>query len=299
MADIKMSSMLKHARENNYAVGYFEAFNLESLLAVVDAGEKMKSPVIIGFQGGFLGNPKRMIPEKLTHYGALCAAVAKDAAVPVSTLLNEAASMDYTVSGIGAGFDTVMYQKPGEAIQDMIENTKYVAHIAHCMGVEVESEVGELPTAEVSDGSVSQGQNTDPDFAADYVEQTGVDALAVAIGNVHLLEGSKSRLDLDLLRTLASRIKVPLVLHGGTGVSDAEMKEAIRLGICKVNIGTALKRRYLQSVGSFYEKNLDQVNPHVLMGEGEMGKDMSVTSRKEMMDLVCEYIALFSGENKV
>jgi ketose-bisphosphate aldolase len=293
-----MRRMLRSAVEHKFAVGYFESFNLESTQGVIDAAEKLNSPVIIGFSGVFLNSPRREMKENIDQYGALAVSMAESAAVPVSILLNEADDIAMLEKGLRAGFNAVMYQKPGENDEEKLEKTRYLVRTAHSLEADVESELGELPEADVSRGTVSAGIRTDPSKAARFVEQTGVDALAVAVGNVHLLEVGKSRIDLDLVKRLRRTVPVPLVLHGGTGMDERDLREAIGLGIAKVNVGTILKRTYLHVVKSFCcEKTIENLNPHELIGlRGPT--DMMCCARKAIGEVVARFMYIFGSDNK-
>lgn len=293
-----MKCLLKNAEAQKYAVGYFEAFNMDSMLACLDAAEKTKSPIIIGFGGQFLSSPKRTVKENIYHYGALAKAAAERASVPVAVLLNEADEVDMIYQGMNAGFNAVMYQKAGEDLSDTLRITAEVCRMAHYFGIDVESEVGELPTADVSTGTQTAGHNTDIAVAKRFVQTTGIDALAVAIGNVHLLEGKKASLDFELLERLHREIDIPLVLHGGTGVANDEMKRAIQLGISKVNVGTVLKRQYINAIRPFYlEKNLDTIDTHKTIGWGGED-DMICAGRQAIADKICEFIDLLDCAGK-
>lgn len=298
MALVNMSNILKCAFEHKFAVGFFESFNMESTQAVLDAAEQMNSPVIIGFSGVFTNSPKREIKENINDYGAMACSMAKNAKVPMSVILNEADDLSMIIKSIKAGFNVVMYQKAGEDFEETIKINKYLVKTAHFLGVDVESEVGELPEANVSNGSISKGMNTDPDKARYFVEQTGIDALAIAIGNIHLLEGQKSKMDFELLEEIKKKIKIPLVLHGGTGMAEDEIREAIYLGITKINIGTILKRAYLGVFNNFCRnKEISAINPHVLIGYGGQ-EDLICSARKAVADAVKGYLKLFGSENK-
>jgi ketose-bisphosphate aldolase len=298
MSLVIMKSLMQHAQENKYAVGYFEAWNLEAVLAVIDAAEKTNSPIIIGFSGMFLGNDQRKVEENIYHYGALGRAIAENSKVPTAFLLNESDRMDLLIRGLKAGFNAVMYQKPGESFHEQLDITKYLVKTAHYCGADVESEVGELPTADISTNTMSKGKMTDPDQAACFVEQTGIDALAVAVGNVHLLEGGKSALDFDLIKALRKKISVPLVLHGGTGISAENLKEAINLGMCKINVGTVLKRVFINSIHTYLMENkVDSIDPHEVIGKGG-SKDMLCRARNAVTEEVVRFIKIFGSENK-
>jgi ketose-bisphosphate aldolase len=298
MAFVSMKYLLDHAKANKYAVGYFEAWNLESVLSVINAAEKTNSPIIIGFSGMFVGNNKRKIEENIYHYGALGKAIAENSKVPTALLLNEANRLDILVKGLKAGFNAVMYQNPGDSFEKQIEINKYLVKTAHYSDAIVEAEVGELPTADISTGTLTSGKLTDPDEAAYFVKETGIDALAIACGNVHLLEGKKSQLDFELIKNLKDRVDVPLVLHGGTGISAENLKEAISLGMCKINVGTVMKRIYIEELKrGLNELGVDKTDPHELIGGGgEL--DIMIKSREAITESVVNFIKIFGSENK-
>jgi ketose-bisphosphate aldolase len=298
MALVSMKRLMDHALSNKYAVGYFEAWNMDSILAVVDAAEKTSSPVIIGFGGQFIGSGKRSVKENIYHYGALGKAIAENTKVPVALLLNEAHEIPMLINGLKAGFNAIMYEDHDIPMQEFIEINKYLVRTAHYCGADVEAEVGELPDANLAANTVSRGQRTDPDEAAYFVQETGVDALAVSVGNVHLLENKKSDLDFDLIVRIRKKVKVPLVLHGGTGISPENLKEAIRLGMCKVNVGTVMKRGYLRSVQSYLDNHdVNNMDPHDVIGRGgEL--DMLSLAREAVTEEVIRFIKIFGCENK-
>ncbi len=250
---MSMTRLLHHAVENHYAVGYFEAWNLESLLAVKDAAEQIGSPVIIGFNGKFLGNRTRRLPEDIRVYGSLGAAVASRSRVPMSLILNEADDMALLLDGLEAGFNVVMHE--GCAVESYARINSALVKAAHARGAAVEAELGELPSGAGGAGDLSRGTRTDPAEAQRFVERTGVDALAVSVGNVHILEGRKSRLDLALISELRRTVPVPLVLHGGTGIDEQDLREAIRRGVCKINVGTVLRRTFIDSLQCYLRKH--------------------------------------------
>ena len=298
MALISMKRLLNHALANKYAVGYFEAWNMDSILAVVDAAEKTNSPVIIGFGGQFIGSARRTVEENIYHYGSLGRSIAENTKVPVALLLNEAHEIPMLINGLKAGFNAIMYEDHSISLREFIEINKYLVRTAHYCGADVEAEIGELPNADISTDSISHGKMTDPDEAAFFVEETGIDALAVAVGNVHLLEYKKADLDFALIKALRKKVKVPLVLHGGTGISAESLKEAIRLGMCKVNVGTVMKRAYLKSIRSYLDNHeVEKMDPHDVIGRGG-DLDMLSGARAAIADEVARFIKIFGSENK-
>jgi ketose-bisphosphate aldolase len=295
---VSMKTMLRNAQENKYAIGYFESWNLESTLSVIDAAEKLHSPVIIGFSGMFLNNKQRSIEENIYHYGSMGKAIAECANVPVCLLLNESDSECMLIKALNSGFNAIMYSMDGTELSQLIEVNKYIVKTAHYLEADVEAEIGDLPTADISTNSVSNGSITDPDKAVYFVNQTGVDALAISTGNVHLLEGKKSRLDLRLIKTLREKLDIPLVLHGGTGIFKDDLKEAIALGICKLNVGTSLKRVYINSIKNYLIQNdISTINPHDMIGKGG-NLDLFTKARYAMSEEVIRFIKILGSENK-
>jgi ketose-bisphosphate aldolase len=293
MSVISMKQLMDHAIKGRYAVGYFESWNMDSLLAAADAAQRTQSPVIIGFGGLFLGNPGRRTPENIRHYGALARAVAEESSVPMAVLLNEADSMPMLIRALGCGFNAVMYQDPKASFKETVAANQYLVPIAHAFGADVEAEVGELPSSDISSGSVSEGQKTDPEQAAWFARQTGVDALAIAVGNVHLLEDKAASLDYDLIERIRRSVDVPLVLHGGTGLSPESMKHAIELGMCKINVGTALKRIYINSLHNYLKDNsVNTVNPHEIIGIGGE-RDILCAAREAVACKIAEMMESF------
>jgi len=242
---------------------------MDAMFAVLEAADKKDSPVIIGFGGQFISSPKRSVIDGVYGFGALARESAVRARVPVAVLLNESNREDMVYQGMHAGFNAVMYQNANEDYGRTVEITKNICRTAHMLGIDVESEVGELPNSDIATGRLTGGRNTDAAQAAEFAEITGIDALAVAIGNVHILEGKTAEIDYDLLARLKSEIDLPLVLHGGTGLSSADIRRLAGNGISKINVGTVLKRAYIDAVMDFCKtRDLANIDPHVTIGWG-------------------------------
>jgi ketose-bisphosphate aldolase len=243
---IPFNDLLTAAQQGGYAVGYFEAWDVYSLEAVLEAAEAEQSPVILGF-GGATMEPGWLNSASLERLGALGLAAAQTAKVPVSFILNEFPTFDQIVRGLKAGFNAVMLDSCHLPYQEHLHLTRQVVQLAHAVGVGVEAEVGQLPDASGEMGDAT-GQLTDPAQAARFVEETGIDALAVSIGNVHILTRGQAAIDWDRLTAIQAAVSVPLVIHGGTGFPDAGIARAIGLGVAKFNIGTVLKKAFLAGV---------------------------------------------------
>jgi fructose/tagatose bisphosphate aldolase len=186
-----------------------------------------------------------------------------------------------------AGFNLVMPADAAASDKEYVRRVAELTEFAHLHGVAVEAEVGHLPSG--TNGRQHGSQLTDPEWAARFVQVTGVDLLAVSVGNVHVLIKGEQELDLGRLSQICRQVAKPLVLHGGTGIRAASLREAIALGVAKVNYGTYLKQRYLTAVRTSIAVNED--NPHELLGIGG-DRDVMVAGRVAVRDAVLERIGL-------
>jgi len=295
---IAMTKLLQNALQNGYAVGYFEAWNLESLLAVKDAAERTGSPVVIGFNGGFLGSRQRRVKENIHHYGSLGRSVAEQSGIPMALILNEAGDPSLLLEGLKAGFNVIMHDHVGCTLEQSIHINTDLVKAARSAGAEVEAELGELPAADIEQGAVRGGNMTDPAEAQRFVEETGVDALAIAVGNVHMLESRTSSLELPLIRELRRRVRVPLVLHGGTGLDREDLKRAIGAGICKVNVGTLLRRTFINSLKRYFQENeVERIDPCEVTSIGGE-RDMLAQARAEVSEQVAALMETFGSVSR-
>lgn len=243
---VPFRALLADALTGGYAVGYFEAWDIYSLEAVVEAAEAVGAPVIIGF-GGVMMEQTWLDNGGLERLAALGLVTAQNARVPLAFLLNEVTTFAQVVHGLKAGFNAVMLDSSALPYGDHVRLTRQVVEVAHAVGAAVEAEVGELPDASGELGG-GLGHRTDPDQARRFVAETGIDALAVAVGNVHTLIQGKATVEWDRLAAIHRAVSVPLVIHGGTGFPDEAIPRAVALGVAKINYGTALKRAFLEGV---------------------------------------------------
>ncbi|MCP1108929.1 class II fructose-bisphosphate aldolase [Ohessyouella blattaphilus] len=302
MSRVSVKTMLKDALTNKYAVGYFESWSLESTLAMVRAAENMKSPIMIGVCGTYVGEPKRKYKESVAVYQAMLAEIAHEAKVPVALLLNEADDEQLVLDAAAVGFDMVMFAPifASEALplDELTKIQKRIAKRAHEMDVLVEGEVGELPLFNSATGELHEGEVTDPKVCEDFVKETGVDTIAVAVGNCHLKEDGLVTIDFEALKTLVERIEIPLVLHGGTSISHEDLSKAASMGVAKVNFGTGMKRVALTAMKEYFAKNdVDKMDPNDVLGRGQE-KDLMVIEQEAIMKYVEATIKALNGENK-
>ena len=279
----RISGLMHAAQQGGYAVGYFESWNLESLQGVIDAAEQTRSPIIIGFNGEFLSQRAGATQHDLALYSAMGLAAAAQAKVPCGFIFNECSKDSWVEHAITVGFNLVMPADPDASLEDYTTRVARITAMAHSQGVAVEAEIDELPCGGHS------GAASDPEVAANFVKTTGVDLLAISVGNEHIKLEGRAPLDLERLNSIRRRVEIPLVLHGGTGIEDASLKEAIKLGIRKVNYGTYIKQRYLNGIRAALSNA--EINPHALLGDGSE-TDTMVLGRKLVRDSVLERIEL-------
>jgi len=229
---IPTKEILLAAQREKKAVAAFNVFNLETVQAAVQAAEEENRPVIIA-----LG--ERYLPTvDLEGFAAMAIAIARKAAIPVALHLDHAYEKESIVRAIRCGFTSVMYDGSKYELGENIARTKDIAELAHMAGVSVEAEIGSVSRGAFSDEEEGDGRLTDPADAKRFVEETGVDFLAAAIGTVHGMYTGEPKIDLELLREIEAAVRIPLVLHGGSGTPDAIIAHAVESGICKVNVNT-------------------------------------------------------------
>ncbi|HHU53857.1 MAG TPA: class II fructose-bisphosphate aldolase [Clostridiaceae bacterium] len=295
---INYRELIEDAQNRSYAIGYFEAWNIESLISIVKAAENKRSPVMIGFCGEYLENAERKYEVDLELFSKIAKEVALKSSVPVITLLNESNTVEYTLKGIEAGFDSVMYVDEKIELEEMIIRQQKIVDQAHRKGILVEGEIGSLGLVDASSGDFYEGNKTRPEDAVYFAEKTNVDLLAISFGNVHLLEKSKAELDFDLLKTINEKVSIPLVLHGGTGIADEDFKKTIENGIVKVNIGAGLKREVIKSIQNYFEEyDVDEMNPNDVLGKGNL-QDLDFYSHEGLITKVMNYMDLFNSTGK-
>ncbi len=230
---VTLNDVLKDAQKGHYGVGLFNTTDSDMLEAVIGAAEELRSPVVIG-------TAEILLPfGELSLIGPSMIAAAKRASVPVVVHYDHGLTFDRCIEAIKLGFSSVMFDGSAGDPTKNIADTREIVKIAHSFGLSVEGEIGHVGNADTPD-DLSTDLYTTPEEAKAYVEATGVDALAVAIGTAHGVYKTKPSLNLDRLAEIRRTIDTPLVLHGGSGLSDDDFRNTIREGIAKVNIFTDL-----------------------------------------------------------
>ena len=232
MPKVKVNQLLCHAAENRYGVAAVNTLNVETARYVIEAAERERVPVIVQFYPCFQDY------MALRHIAFAACDMAERAAVPVAVHLDHSAGFDIAVSGIRDGFPSVMVDGSALPYEENLALTAAVVRTANVFGVDVEAELGHVGSGENEDDIVNTGHYTDPDQAADFVERTGCGSLAIAVGNAHGPYVKVPNLDMDRIRAIRSRVKVPLVLHGCSDIPEEQLREAVDLGMSKFNIAT-------------------------------------------------------------
>lgn len=232
---VSIMGELKKALENGYAIPCFDTFEMLGTQGIFAALEEKRAPGIVALYSGLLDRPN---PRAFTDF---VRAMAEDATIPVSIILDHGASFEHCMKALSLGFSDVMYDGSKLPLEENIANTRLVVRAAHAMGAAVEAELGQVGSGRTYQSFGARGEGfTDPDAVERFVEKTDVDFLAVAIGTAHGQYEGEAKLDLDLLAEIRDRVDIPLVLHGGSGLSADQFRAAIAAGICKINIFTNL-----------------------------------------------------------
>jgi len=288
-----LTTLLADARAHGYALGYFEAWDGPSLEAVVDAAEAEWAPVIIGF-GCLLGHQPWYDDGGIELLGALGSEAARQARVPVALLLNETHTLEQSLRGLDAGFNAVMMHTGGLAYDEAVASVSRLVDAAHARGAAVEAELGNLPDAAHGTIDDAAASLTEPEQAAAFVEATGVDCLAVSVGNVHLLAHGSATIDLDRLRAVHERVPVPLVIHGGTGFPRDAIAPAIAAGVAKFNVGTALRSAFLRGLSEAVAGLPAEPDVHAVIGSHGPA-DLLEAGKAQLGEAVRDLIGHYGG----
>lgn len=241
MTLVKMKELLTHAEENNYGVGAFSVANMEMVLGAVQAAEELRSPLILQIA------EVRLKHSPLHLIGPLMVSAAKKATVPVAVHFDHGLTEENIREALETGFTSIMYDGSHHSLEKNIAETLKMVKIAGAYGATIEAEIGQVGGSE--DGSVDiEMLLTSTEEAKRFAIETEVDALAIAIGNAHGMYKGKPHLRLDRLSEINQEVSIPLVLHGGSGISEEDFKACIHNGIRKINVATATFNHVVQMV---------------------------------------------------
>ena len=278
---VTSEKMLADAQKGGYAVGAFNVENMEMVKAVIAAAEELHAPVMLQT------TPSTIKYGTLETYYAIVAAEAKKAAVPVCLHLDHGSSFELAVQALKEGYTSVMIDGSHEDLEGNIAVSKRVADVAKACGIPVEAELGKVGGKE-DDLEAEADTNTDPMEAKEFVERTGVTSLAVAIGTAHGFYKGTPVLDKERVSEIRKVVSIPLVLHGASGLSDDEVRDCVRRGICKVNFATELRAAYTAAGKKLIEEKPDTFDP----------KKLGVVGMEAVKQLVMERMKVCGCDGK-
>ena len=248
MALVKMKKLLEQAETEGFGIGAFSVGNMEMIMGAVQAAEELQTPIILQIAEVRLKN------SPLEFVGPMMVSAAQKAKVDIAVHLDHGLTMETVKAALNMGFTSVMLDASTSPFEENISKTQEVVQLAKTFGATVEAELGLVGGSE--DGSSDHGINcTNPYDAKTFVEQTGIDALAIAIGNAHGNYPVAPRLQFGVLKAIKEAVNIPLVLHGGSGITDEDFQKAISLGIKKVNIATASFNSLTEYVRRYFADN--------------------------------------------
>ena len=283
MALVPVSELLLKAERGGYAVGAFNANNMEIIQAIIEAAEKENSPVILQASQGAINY------AGLDFIAGMVKIAARSSKIPVALHLDHGTDFSQVVRCIRWGFTSVMFDGSKLPLEDNIAITNRVLAIARAVNVSVEAELGKIGgTEDQVQVSEKEAQYTDPVEAEYFVKQTGVDSLAIAIGTAHGQYKGEPKLDFDRLKKIKSLTNIPLVLHGSSGVPDQAIQRAIKLGICKVNIDTNIREAFVGEMRRVIADKPDEIDPRKILGP----------AREATLEIIRQKIQLFGSSGK-
>ncbi|MHB8277957.1 MAG: class II fructose-bisphosphate aldolase [Candidatus Humimicrobiaceae bacterium] len=286
MSLINLKDLLSHASKNKYAVGAFNVTSINFIDPIIEAAIESNSPVIMQLAEVHF----RYL--NLEHIAPAIIRAAKEVSVPVCINLDHGKNFDTVIRAIRAGFTSVMFDCSEEPLEVNIAQTKEIVKIAHSVGVGVEGEIGNIGGEAVGVAApiahaASEESFTKVEDAIRFYEETGVDALAISVGNVHGTYKGKPNLDFDRIDKINRAIPIPIVLHGGSGISDNDFRKAVSLGIAKINFYTEMSASAVKAARIFLTENPDCIS------YGDLSKIVQEDVKKTVMGRM----AVFGSKN--
>ncbi|MBR5468014.1 MAG: class II fructose-bisphosphate aldolase [Firmicutes bacterium] len=277
---VNLKTILEGTREDKRAVGSFNVYSYETIQGVAAAVKKADKDAIISFGASYLVN------MSLETVVAIVKEVADSLDKNVALHLDHCNNLEIIKKAIDAGFTSVMYDGSALEFEENVANTKTVCEMAHAKNVSVEAELGSLALGEHSNETdIDHGQAyTDPANAKEFVERTGVDALAVSIGTVHGMYKGTPNIRVDILEAIAKEVSIPLVLHGGSGTPEETILKCIDNGICKINVNTEISQ---YTVAKIAAKIAAEPNTHL--------SKLTLLQSEYVSEVVYKYIELFNN----
>ncbi|WP_079474083.1 class II fructose-bisphosphate aldolase [Marinococcus halophilus] len=233
------NNIMKKAAKGQYALAAFNVFGYEDAVSVVRAAEEMNAPILLAT------NKQAIDHMPVEHWGNLLRLLAEEASVPISIHMDHAKDYQTVARAIKSGYTSIMYDGSHLPFEENVKATKEITNMAHAFGIPVEGEIGKLS---YDDLAGHKTEYTIPEEAEAFAAQTGVDWLAVSIGTVQRMQKQKAAVQFGRLEAIETLVNLPLVIHGSTGVEDAELKRLTDYNVAKLNIGTALRMAFGQTL---------------------------------------------------
>ena len=281
---VTSKAMLQTAREGHFAVGAFNANNMEQIQGIIEAAAEEHAPVILQVSQGAIRY------AGLEFATAMVRAAAALVDIPVVLHLDHGTDFDQNVLCLRAGFTSLMFDGSKKAYEENVATTARVVAIAHVCGIPVEAELGQVlqSTSGITQEDIKRAM-TNPEQALDFVTRTGCDSLAVAAGSVHAMKSAQASLDIERIKAVAARISIPLVLHGSSGVKEESEVEAIQYGIAKINVATLLNQGFMNALREAVAADTQDSDPRKYL----------VKSRDAVKEIVRHKLRLFGSSNTV
>lgn len=265
MSFVTTKEMLKEAQKGRYAIGAFNANNMEIIQAIIETAEEERAPVILQASQGAIKY------AGLDMIVAMVKVMAEKAEVPVALHLDHGTDYYQNIKCLRAGFTSLMYDGSKLAFAENVEMTKKVVEMAHACDIPVEAELGQIGKMGDSDEpgvaleKVKESMAV-PEEALRFVKLTGIDFLAAAVGTIHGCRTPFAKLDIPRIEKIRKLSGVPLVLHGASGADDNEIRKGITAGICKINIDTRIRMEFSQKMRQLIKANPQEIDPRKILG---------------------------------
>jgi fructose-bisphosphate aldolase class II len=258
---VTTKELLEKAMRGKYAVGAFNANNIEMVQAIIEAAEEENAPVILQASQGAI---KYAGLENIAAIVKNAAAMAK---IPIALHLDHGTDYEQNVKCLRIGFTSLMFDGSKLPYEENVSITRKIVEMGHAVGVPVEGEIGKIAgTEDHITVSEVEADMTEPEEALRFVADTGVDSLAVAVGSVHRMKKKEAKLDHERIKKIAELVKIPLVLHGSSGVMDDEMRKGIKEGLCKINVATQLNMAFVEGMRKALNEKPEEVDPRKILG---------------------------------
>ncbi len=285
---VTSKEILIDAQKNRYAIGAFNANNMEIVQAIIETAEEERAPVIVQASQGAIAY------AGLDMIVAMVKVLAENTFIPVVLHLDHGTDYYQNIKCLRAGFTSLMFDGSQLPFAENVALTKKVVEMAHAVNIPVEAEIGQIGKMDSSDEPGVAREKikqfmADPEEAGKFVELTAIDSLAAAVGTIHGCQEAIARLDIPRIEKIRDLTGVPLVLHGASGANDEEVKKGIAAGICKVNIDTRIRMAFTRAIQDYFKQNPDEIDPRKSLG----------AAKKAAKEVIRDRIRVLGSNNRI